>query len=77
MPQFTPLNCTTLHSSAVDGTDDDILWIAGEKDRTVRSECEEEKGTDCGDTVTLIGKDTLCRHAQCIKCMQSIKKKIQ
>jgi len=56
MPQFT-LHCTTLHSSAVDGSDDDILWIDSEEDRTVRSECEEDEGTDCGDTVTLTGKD--------------------
>jgi len=29
-------------SNAADGTDDDVLW-------NVRSECEEDEGTDCGD----------------------------
>jgi len=29
-------------SSAVDGTDEDVLW-------NVRSECEEDEGTDCED----------------------------
>ena len=29
-------------SNVVDGTDDDMLW-------NVRSECEEEEGTDCED----------------------------
>jgi hypothetical protein len=29
-------------SNAVDGTDEDMLW-------NVRSECEEDEGTDCED----------------------------
>ena len=42
-------------SSAVDGTDVDMLWIGSEEDRNVRSECEEDEGTDCED-MTLISK---------------------
>jgi hypothetical protein len=37
-------------SNAVDRTDDDMLWIGSEEDRNVRSECEEDEGTDCGDS---------------------------
>ena len=33
-------------SSAVDGTDD-ILWNDVEEDRDVRSECQEDEGTNC------------------------------
>ena len=36
-------------SSAVDGTDDDMLWNDGEKYGNVRSECEEDEGTECED----------------------------
>jgi hypothetical protein len=36
-------------SSAVDGTDDDILWNGSEEDGNVMSECEEGEGTDCED----------------------------
>ena len=36
-------------SSAVDGTDDDMLWNVSEEDGNVRSECEEDEGTDCRD----------------------------
>jgi hypothetical protein len=41
-------------SSALDGTDDDILWNGSEEDRGVRSECQEHEGTDCegGDNDT-------------------------
>jgi hypothetical protein len=28
---------------------DDMLWNDGEEDRDVRSECEEDEGTDCED----------------------------
>ena len=35
-------------SNAVDGTDD-ILWKGSEEDGNVRSECEEDEGTDCED----------------------------
>jgi hypothetical protein len=34
-------------SSAVDGTDNDMLWNDSKEDRNVRSECEEDEGTDC------------------------------
>jgi hypothetical protein len=34
--------------SAVDGTHD-MLWNDSEEDRNGRSECEEDKGTDCED----------------------------
>ena len=37
-------------SSTVDGTDVDMLWIGSEENRNVRSECEEDEGTDCGDS---------------------------
>jgi len=33
-------------SSAVDETDN-MLWNGSEEDGNVRSECEEERGTDC------------------------------
>jgi hypothetical protein len=36
-------------SIAVDGTDDDMLWVDSEKDGNVRSECDEEEGTECED----------------------------
>jgi hypothetical protein len=36
-------------SSAVDGTEDGMLWNDGAEDGNVRSECEEDEGTDCAD----------------------------
>ena len=33
----------------MDGTDGDVLWNFGEEDGNVRSECEEDEGTDCED----------------------------
>jgi len=36
-------------SSVMDRTDDDILWNGTEGDWNVRSECEEDEGTDCED----------------------------
>jgi hypothetical protein len=36
-------------SNAMDGTDDDMLWNDSEEDGDVRSECEEDEGTDCED----------------------------
>jgi hypothetical protein len=36
-------------SNAVDGTDDDMLCVDSEEDGNVRSECDEEEGTDCED----------------------------
>ena len=36
-------------SNAVDETDDDILWNGSEEDGNVRSECEEDEGTECED----------------------------
>jgi hypothetical protein len=36
-------------STAVDGTDDDMLWNDSEEDGDVRCECEEDEGTDCED----------------------------
>ena len=53
-------------SSAVDGTDDDMLWNGSGGDVHVRGECEEDEGTDCadGDSDTdwyrQIKSDTLC-----------------
>jgi hypothetical protein len=35
-------------SSALDGSEDDVLWSDSEEDRNVRSDGEEE-GTDCED----------------------------
>jgi len=35
-------------SKAVDGIDD-MLWNDSEQDGGVRSDCEEDEGTDCGD----------------------------
>ena len=34
-------------SSAVDGTDDDMLWSGSEEHGNISSECEEDEGTDC------------------------------
>ena len=39
-------SCT---SSAVDETNDDMLWTDSEEDGDVRSECVEDEGTDCED----------------------------
>ena len=37
-------------SSALDETDDDgTLWNVSEEDGHVRSQCEEDEGTDCED----------------------------
>jgi hypothetical protein len=36
-------------SSAMDGTDDDMLWNGSKERGNVRSECEENEGTDCED----------------------------
>jgi hypothetical protein len=33
-------------SNAVDETDDDILWNGNEENGNVRSECEEDEGTE-------------------------------
>jgi hypothetical protein len=33
-------------SRTVDGSDDDMLWIGSEENGNVRSECEEDDGTD-------------------------------
>jgi hypothetical protein len=41
-------------SSAVDNTDNDMLWNGNEQDGNGTSECEEDKGTDCDDA----GSDT-------------------
>jgi len=36
-------------SSAMNGTDDDVLRNDSEEDEDVRSECGEDEGTDCED----------------------------
>jgi len=36
-------------SNPTDESDDDILWNGSEEDGNVRSECEEDEGTDCED----------------------------
>jgi len=36
-------------SIAVDGSDNDMLWFDSEEDGNVRSECDEEEGTECED----------------------------
>ena len=36
-------------SSAVEETDDDMLWDGSEEDGHVRSGCEENEDTDCED----------------------------
>jgi len=33
----------------VDETDDNMLWNVSEEDGNVRSECEEDEGTNCED----------------------------
>jgi hypothetical protein len=39
-------------SNAVVGTDDDLLWNGLEEDGNVRSDCEEDDGTEDGDSDT-------------------------
>ena len=34
-------------SSAMDETDNDMLWNGSEEDGCVRCECEEDEGSDC------------------------------
>ena len=34
-------------SNAVDETDIDMFWNGSEEDKNVRSQCEEDEGTDC------------------------------
>ena len=42
--------------TAVDETDD-MLWNGSEEEGTIRSECQEDEGTDCEDgDATLTGK---------------------
>jgi hypothetical protein len=36
-------------STALDDSDDGVLWNGREEDGNVRSECEEDEGTDCED----------------------------
>jgi hypothetical protein len=45
-------------SKAMDGTNDDMLWNGSEEDGDVRSQHEEDEGTDCevGRQVTWINK---------------------
>ena len=42
--------------SAMDETDDDMLWNGSGEDAHVSSQCEEDEGTVKMETVTLIGK---------------------
>jgi hypothetical protein len=57
-PEVTAKGCKKCCiSSAIDRNDDDMLWMGSEEDGNVRSECEEDEGTDCEDEeVTLTGK---------------------
>jgi len=36
-------------SSAVNGTDDSMLWNGSEEGGNVRNKCEGDEGTDCED----------------------------
>ena len=36
-------------STAMNETDDNTLWNGSDEDGYVRSECEEDEGTDCED----------------------------
>jgi hypothetical protein len=36
-------------SNAIDGNDDDMLWMGSAEDGNVRSEYEDDEGTDCED----------------------------
>ena len=45
-------------STAVDGTDDDMLWNGSEEDTNARSKCEEDAGTDYSDGVPMIDRGT-------------------
>ena len=40
---------SAVYPGLVDGTDDGMLWNGSEEDGHVRSECEEDEGTDCAD----------------------------
>jgi len=41
-------------SSTLDETDDDMLWNGSKEGGNIRSECEDDEGTDCdsGDSDT-------------------------
>ena len=36
-------------SKAIDRNDDEMFWNNSEEDGNVRSDCEEDEGTDCED----------------------------
>ena len=49
-PEVTMKGCKKCCiSSALDTTDDDMLWNGSEEDGNVSGECEEDEGTDCED----------------------------
>jgi hypothetical protein len=55
LPEVTVKDCKKCCiSTAVDKTDDNMLWNGSEEDGIVRSECEEDEGTECeeGDSDT-------------------------
>jgi hypothetical protein len=49
-PEVTVKGCTKCSIfHAMDGTDDDMWWNDSEGNGDIRSECEEDGGTDCED----------------------------
>jgi len=54
-------------SSVVNGTDGDMLWSGSEEDGDVRTECEEDEGTDCEDGDRDTYKQT---YVECDICVE-------
>jgi len=49
-PEVTMKGCKKCCiSSALDGSDDYMLWNGSEEEGDVSGECEEDEGTDCED----------------------------
>ena len=73
-PQVTVKGCQNCWiSNPTDQTDDDVLWNGSEEDGNVRSECEEDEGTDCEDAEwQWLVKVNRIWPALCIKWMQLI-----
>ena len=73
---FTGRDCEGFEEALYVQCNDDMLWNGSEENGDVRSECEEDEGTDCWrwrQWHWLVKADGI-RHALCIKCMKLIVK---
>jgi len=48
-PEVTVTSCKKCCISGAVDESDDMMWNGSEEDQDVRSECEEDEGTDCGN----------------------------